>query len=240
MSRKKTVKSKKALSPYLKGDKKNVLVIGDTHLPFCKHGYLEFCREMQEKHNCGTVVHIGDEVDLCAISQYESDPDGMGAESEAAYAQEALLLWYKVFPTVSVCIGNHSARVFRAAHSSGIPKRFIKSYEETWNAPKGWKWDTSFTINGVYYTHLTGMSGPSAAIKKAMQLRMPVVGGHIHTEATIQFSVSAIDAIFGLQVGCGIDDKQYAFAYAKENLKKSIISCGIVKDRTPIIELMKL
>ena len=73
-------------------------------------------------------------------------------------------------------------------------------------------------------------------------MRKPVVMGHIHTEVGIQYNVSAIDAIFGMQVGCGIDDRQYAFHYAKDTVKKSIISCGVVLDqgRIPIIELMPL
>ena len=51
----------------------NVLVIPDTHFPFEKKGILEHCLRMQRKYDCGTVVHIGDEVDLCGVSQWEKD-----------------------------------------------------------------------------------------------------------------------------------------------------------------------
>ncbi len=220
----------------------NVLIIGDTHCPFEKEGYLEFCLDTQKKYNCNKIIHIGDEIDNCAISQYKSDPDGLSPGSEAEQALISIKKWYSAFPIVNVCIGNHSNRMFRMAYESGIPKRFMKTYEEMWEAPKGWLWSESFEICGVHYSHGNGTSGPNAALKRAIQLRKSVVQGHIHTEAGIQYNVSSIDAIFGMQVGCGIDDKMYAFNYAKDNIKKSIISCAVVLEngRLPILELMKL
>ena len=227
--------------PYLKGDKHNVLVIADTHEPFSREGYLEFCRKIQEKYNCGRVVHIGDEVDNCAVSQYSKDPDGFSAGTEAAMALDGMQRWYEVFPEALVCIGNHSARMFRMAHEAGLPKRFLKSYEEIWNAPRGWKWSESWDIDGVHYTHGTGTSGPNAAMKIALQRRQSVVIGHIHSEATIQYNVSNVDRVFGMIVGSGVDDSAYAFNYAKDTIKKSVISCAVVLEgRLPIIELMEL
>ncbi len=223
-------------------DDNNVLVIADTHFPFEKEGYLDFCLDIQKKYKCGKVVHIGDEIDNCAVSQYVKNPDGLASGSEAEMALESIKEWYKAFPKVDVVIGNHTARPFRLAHDAGLSKKFIKPYEQIWEAPKGWQWKESYDIYGVHYTHGTGTSGPNAALKRAIQLRKPVCCGHIHTEATVQYNVSAIDAIWGMIVGSGIDDKQYAFHYAKDNLKKSIISCGVVLEsgKLPIIELMSL
>lgn len=220
----------------------NVLIISDTHLPFEREGSLDFCNDIKNKYNCKTIIHIGDEIDNCAISQYAKDPDGLSAGSEAAQAQSKILDWYKAFPDVNVCIGNHTNRMFRLAHLSGIPRVMLKSYEELWQAPKGWKWSEYFDVQGVHYSHGSGMSGPNAAMKKAVNLRKSCVIGHIHTEATIQYNVSALDRIFGMQVGCLVDDKAYAFAYAKDNTKKSILSCGVVTENgtLPIIELMKI
>lgn len=228
------------LKPFTRGDKKNVLVIADTHEPFCRKGYLEHCRKTQEKYNCGTVIHIGDEVDLCALSVWEKDPDGLSAQSEYTLALVGMKKWYEVFPEVKVCIGNHSERMFRLARTAGIPKRFLKTYEEIWEAPKGWKWDTSWDINKVLYIHGTGMSGENAAITKARSLRQNTVIGHIHTEAGVKYSASSKDLVWGMQVGGAIDDKAYAFAYAKEHLKKSIVGCGVILDQVPLFIPMDL
>ena len=75
--------------------KKNVLVIGDTHEPFCHPQYKSFCYEVANKFQCSEVVHIGDEVDNHAISYHESKPDGHGAGREADLAQDAMYKWYK-------------------------------------------------------------------------------------------------------------------------------------------------
>lgn len=230
-----------SLKPYTKGNPDNVLILADTHFPFCREGYLEHVRKVQEEYKCGTVVHIGDEVDLCAISQWESDPDGFSAGSEADLAQQEMKKWYSVFPSVKVCIGNHTARPFRMARTAGIPKKFIKTYEEAWEAPKGWQWSENWEIKDVLYTHGTGLSGESAAIKLASQLRQNCVIGHIHTSAGIQYNASKKDLVWGMQVGGAIDDTKYAFAYAKDQLKKSIIGCGVVLNgKLPLFIPMEL
>jgi predicted phosphodiesterase len=221
--------------------KKNVLVIADTHEPFCKEGYLEHCIAIAKKYNCNEFVNIGDEVDLCGVSQWEKDPDGFSAGTEANLAQQKMKLWYTAFPNMKVCIGNHTARPFRQAKANGVPKKFIKSYEEAWEAPEGWKWAENWEIDNVLYTHGTGFSGANAAIKIATMHRQNTVIGHIHSEAGIQYNASKIDIIWGMQVGGALDDKSYAAYYAKDQLKKSIIGCGVVLEgKLPIYEPMKL
>jgi predicted phosphodiesterase len=228
--------------PYLNGNPDNILVIGDTHFPFCKSGYLSFVREQQERFDCGRVVHIGDECDSAAMSFHLSDPDGHGAGHEADLAQEELNRWYKVFPKVDVLIGNHSALHFRKAFASGVPKRFISDYKQSWNAPEGWNWHLEFELYGVYFVHGTGSSGDNAAFTKALNRRQSVCQGHIHTSANVKYNVSPIDIIWAMQVGCGIDDKAYAFNYAQTNIKKSVISCGVILDkgRIPLVISMPL
>ena len=44
-----------------------VLVIGDTHCPAMKEGYVDFLKDVQETWDCDTVVHIGDVVDWASI-----------------------------------------------------------------------------------------------------------------------------------------------------------------------------
>ena len=218
----------------------NILAIADQHEPFCKEGYLEHCITMQKKYDCGTIVLIGDEVDLCGVSQWEKDPDGFSAGTEANLAQEKMKLWYKAFPDAFVCIGNHTARPFRQAKANGIPKKFIKSYEEAWEAPKTWKWREHWEIHNVLFTHGTGYSGANAAIRIATRHRQNTVIGHIHSEAGIQYSASKIDLVWGMQLGGALDDNTYAAYYAKDQLKKSIVGCGIILDkgRLPIYEPM--
>ena len=56
---------------------------------------------------------------------------------------------------------------------------------------------------------------------------MSTVQGHVHTQSYTEWMVGTKSKIFGMQVGCGIDRKSYAMAYAK-NFKKQAIGCGVV------------
>jgi len=76
----------------------------------------------------------------------------------------------------------------------------------------------------VMYVHGTGTSGRSGCANRALQMGVNCVQGHIHTESSVIYNGNN----WGLQVGCGIDKKQYAFAYAKTFPKPVKISCGVV------------
>jgi predicted phosphodiesterase len=234
-------KKEMSLEPYLIGNKENVLIIGDTHIPFERKGYLEHCRAIQEQFDCGTVIHIGDVIDNHYSSYHESDPDGYSAGEELQRAVDRLKPWYYTFPEVKVCLGNHDELIHRRAFSSGLSKQWIKGYSEVLEIPN-WRFAVEHEINNVLYTHGTGTSGENAAYNKALNRRKSVVQGHIHTVANIKWNVSENDRLFALQVGCGIDDSFYAFNYARGFLKKSIISCAVVLNSgtLPIILPMEL
>lgn len=195
-------------NPYTTGDPKNILIIGDTHVPFERKGYLEFCRKQQEKFNCGTVVHIGDVVDQHFSSFHESNPDGMSAGYELELSIERLKRWNHTFPKVKACFGNHDLIIQRQAFSAGLSYRWIKDFNEVLGLP-GWEFDMEHEIDGVVYTHGTGTSGDNGAFNKALNRRKSIVSGHLHTIANIKWNVSEIDRIFSMQVGCVDRDTEF-------------------------------
>lgn len=214
--------------------KKNVLVIGDLHLPFTLEGYLEHCIKVYKKYNCDTVVFIGDILDLHFTSYHETSTEGYGATQEHDLSVEMLRKWYKAFPKAYVTIGNHDALIYRKAMSAGISKRWIQNYSQVLGTP-GWEWVTDVVIDDVLYTH-----GTTNAHTKAKQNLMSTVQGHLHSQAGIQFYVGAKSRIFGFQVGCGVDMKSYAMEYGR-NFPKPVISCGVVIEGLhPYLEVMDL
>jgi len=128
--------------------------------------------------------------------------------------------WYKTFPDVDVMIGNHSALPHRKATSAGIPKRYLRTYEEIWSAPSGWRWHTEIEIDHVRYIHGVGSSGKNAALNRAIASRQSTVIGHVHSWGGVQYHASINDIIFGLNVGCGIDTAAYAFEYGRPFVNK--------------------
>ena len=208
-------------------NKDNVLVIGDLHEPFCKDGFLEFCKKQQLKFNCGTVVFIGDIVDHHAQSFHNTDPDGLSAKDELILACSKLQNWYKAFPEATVLLGNHDRIVARKLMSVGISQRWLKPLGDVLGTPN-WKFVEQHVYNNVLYVH--GESG--TALKKAQNELCSVVQGHSHTEGYVQLINGGTN--FAMQVGCGIDFESYAFAYAQRG-KKPILSCGVVLNQSPII-----
>lgn len=209
-----------------------VLVIGDTHFPAVHPGYLAFCQDLHHEYRCNAVVHIGDVVDSAAVSDHDKDPDAPGAADEYELACNDVAKWEKVFSKISVCEGNHDLRYIRIANRMGIPKRFLREYNELFGTPH-WVWATDHTIDDVYYTHGTGRGGLYPAINMAKDMGMSVVSGHIHTAAGIWWKANPLRRWFGMNVGCAIDDGHRAFKYAVNNKVRSIISAAVVIDGVP-------
>lgn len=208
----------------------NVLVIGDLHEPFTLDGYLSFCVEMYDRFRCKQVVFIGDVIDNHYSSYHETDPDGMSGGDELDIAVAKLAPWVQAFPKAYVTIGNHDRMVMRKAFSGGIPKKWIKGYNEVLEAP-GWKFVDELVIDDVQYIHGEG----GTARVKARNDKFSTVQGHLHTQAYVESLVGRTSCIFGMQVGCGIDRRAYAMAYAQTGPKPAI-GCGVVLDhgRMPI------
>lgn len=215
------------LNKSFQGDPNNVLVIGDIHEPFCKEGYLEFCQEQQKRFNCGTIIFIGDIIDHHAQSFHTPDIDGLSAKEEFELAAKKLDKWYKAFPQAIVTEGNHDRIVARKLFSIGVSKRWLKPMGEVLNTPN-WKFVEQYIHNDILYIHGEG----GTASKKSAQEMCSVVQGHSHSEGYIILSNGGKN--FSMQVGCGIDFKTYAFAYAQRG-KKPILSCGVVLNQSPII-----
>lgn len=220
----------------------NTLVIGDPHAPFTHRDYLEFCRSVQRDYKCTRVVCVGDLVDQHAISYHEHNPDGMSAGDEWKAAVKQLKKWYKAFPRVRSCIGNHDALIHRKAHTAGIPVAFLRSFKDIYEAPAGWEFDFSFKFGNWRLTHGTNTSGHDAAFKAALSARESTAQGHIHTAANTKFHACDKDIIWGMQVGWGGDRRAYAFAYGRDFKDKPIVSCGVVTNggKLPIVIPMPL
>lgn len=215
---------------------RRILIIGDLHEPFCLEGYLEFCKETYKRYDCNQVVFIGDVIDNHFSSYHESDSDGMGGGQELELAIEKISKWYEAFPKADVIIGNHDRIIMRKAQSSQVPRKWIKEYKDVLDTPK-WNFVESVTYDDVLYIHGEGGTARSRMRKDLNS----VVQGHLHTQFYCDYLVGKNFSIFGMQVGCGIDNKSYAMAYAK-NYGKPAIGCGVVLENgtQPFNVLMKL
>lgn len=217
----------------------SVLVIGDTHFPAVHPDYLDFVLDTKKKYKCTKIMHIGDVVDHHTISFHKKHPEHTGAMQEYEQAMKFIDTWKKLFPKMSVCIGNHDERVFRLAADAGIPPFYIKEYKKIYNTP-GWDWAKDFFIDNVYYTHGTGASSQYPAFNTAKARATSCVMGHHHSVAGINWLVGPTTRYFGMDVGSGVDRTHIAMQYGSTYIKKPVVSCGAVVDGHPYLELMSL
>lgn len=207
-----------------------VLILSDTHEPFAHPHAIEFMLDVKARFKCDRVVHSGDEIDQCALSQFDSDPDGMSAGDELKASVAAMQKWYKAFPKVDVMESNHGMRPFKKAFRAGIPRAYMKSYREFMKAPTGWNWHPKMFIDNVLYFHGEPFAGATGHINAATKTRSSVVIGHLHCAGGASYMQTHKDRIFALNVGCAINDKTYPFKYAENHATRPTLGCGVVLD----------
>lgn len=213
--------------------KETVLVISDLQIPYEHPDALEFCASVADLTQPTRVVNIGDEVDQHALSRYDMDPDAHGAGPELVEAKGVLSDWYRVFPEVSVCMSNHTQRVYKKAFHAGIPEAYLRPVNEWLNAPEGWSWEQNIDIDGVRYEHGDAQGGMYAARNLAIRNRQSTVIGHHHSHGGVFYIANDDEMIFGMNSGCLIDQESLAFKYGRLSAFKPTLGCGIVMEGVP-------
>ena len=204
-------------------------IFTDIHAPFDLPNFPYFLNDTFKKYGVAKVICCGDIIDSHAISRHDSEPCALGAYSEFDLAVQRLKIYSTLFPAVDYILGNHDLRLAKQAASVGIGSRFLKGMQEILELPDGWKCHgEEYEHNDVTYIHGINCGGKNGALNKALVERMSTVIGHAHAFGGIQYSANSRDSVFGLNAGCGINEKAYAFTYGKHSKYKPTLGCGVV------------
>lgn len=209
-----------------------VLVIPDLHAPFVHPKALQFVRDVERHYETNKTVFIGDLADNHSVSRFTPDPDGFSPGHELEQTQKALWDWHEAFPSALVCVGNHDERFYRKAFDCGLPRKTLKDYNDIFGTPS-WIWDFDHEIDRVKYTHGTGRSGMTAALRLAIDNRQSTVIGHTHIFAGVQWHANDNSRIFGLNSGCLIDIYAYSMAYGRHFPILPNLGVGLVLNGQP-------
>lgn len=220
---------------------KRILFISDMHIPYHHPNTIPFLKMLKERYNPTRVICLGDELDKHALSFHDSDPDLMSAGDELRAALPVIAELHELFPAMDLIDSNHGSMVFRKAKHHGIPRHYLKSYNDVLQVGDGWKWSHDLTLtlpNGhkVFVHH-----GKSAeAIKTSQAMSMSHVCGHFHESFGVKFWANPHDLFFAINSGCLIHDDSYAYSYNNTNLKRPIIGTSLIIDGVPVLEAMSL
>ena len=222
-------------------DNQRILFISDMHIPYHHPNTIPFLKMLKERYNPTRVICLGDELDKHNLSFHDSDPDLLSAGDELRAALPVIKELHEIFPVMDLIDSNHGSMVYRKAKHHGIPRQYIKSYNEVLGVGDGWKWHYDMTIElpdgqQVYIHH-----GKSAeAIKTSQAMSMSHVCGHYHESFGVKYWANPNGLFFAMNSGCLIDDSSYAFAYNNTNLKRPIIGTSLIIDGIPVLEAMPL
>lgn len=135
---------------------------------------------------------------------------------------------------------NHSSLIYRKGIKHGIPRGFLREYNDFLNVKK-WKWVDNYTLTmpdgqRCFFTH-----GISADVAKVSQINsMCCVQGHYHSKFKIEYWANPDALMWGMQVGCLIEQTNMAFTYSKNFKTKFIMGCGMIIDSQPKLVPMVL
>lgn len=220
---------------------KSVLVISDLHIPYHHPDAFDFLKALKKKYKPDLIVNIGDELDHHAISMHEHNPDLLSAGDELKASRVYIRELEQIFPEMFLVHSNHSSLVYRRALKYGLPKDYLRSYNEFLGVGKGWTWVDDLTItlsdnSRCFFTH--GLS--ATVLQVAMQYGMNTVQGHYHTKFSIGYYSNPDALIWGMQVGCLIHQKSMAFDYAKNFKSRFVVGCGMIIEGQPKLMPMVL
>lgn len=220
-------------------DNSRILFISDMHIPYHHKDLIPFLKHLKAKYNPTRVICLGDELDQHSLSFHDSDPDLPNAGDEIRRALPVIKEVFELFPVMDIIESNHGSLVWRKAKTNGIPKHYIKTYNDVLGVDEGWKWSFDLTLtlpNGqkVYVHH--GKS--SDVVKLGQQMGMHSVQGHYHNTFKIDYWGNPTGLYFGMQCGCLVDDSSLAFSYNNVNIQRPVIGTGLIIDGVPILEAM--
>ena len=219
---------------------KKVLAIGDLHIPYHHKDSFAFLRALKKKYKgFDLVVNMGDELDQHAISMHDSNPDLHSAGDELRLAKTYVKELEGIFPDMTLLDSNHSSLVYRRALKYGLPKAYLKHYNEFLDVGKGWKWVDDLTISlndgsRCFFTH--GMS--ANVLQIAQKMGMHAVQGHYHSKASIQYYSNPDNLNWAMQTGCLTNQQSLAFGYSKNFKDRFICSSAVIIDGQPRIHPM--
>lgn len=208
-----------------------VLVVGDTHMPCLKRGYIDHLYNVYVQYECDRVVHIGDLCDNYALSYHSKLPKLKDPIREYEQALSQVKQLTDAFPEADLLMGNHDCLPYRWSQDVGIPEEMLKDYGSIMELPDSWVVHPRYhqlKIDGVIYQH--GDRGRSSAELNAKAEFCSVVQGHHHAKSGVTYISNARKQIMAVQTGCGTDYKALAQSYGVKYSSKPVMSCAVVID----------
>jgi len=209
-----------------------ILIIPDSHLPCADWIALQAIYKFNKKFKADIIIQLGDLIDAKAWSRWPKDPDDDSAQLEWDKTEAAVLKFAKLFPKMTIILGNHDRRPMAKALEVGLPKQLVRRLDEVFNVP-GWNWhldNKPLVVDGVVFIHGDEMGGTVS--QKASRLGVSVVQGHTH-KASLTYINTFQKQLFAMECGHVADTETSAFRYSAKNPMTSWKGFATIEDGVP-------
>lgn len=217
-----------------------ILTISDMHIPYHHEDSIPFLKAIRDKYQPDEVVSIGDLNDWHGISFHSKDADLASPGSELRRNRKYNQALEAVFPEMYIIGSNHGDLPLRKMVFAGLPRDFLRPYNEIYQVGPGWKFVDDLVIKSagrsIYFVHGISKNG----LKLAAQRGLNVVQGHYHTVMKVDYVSNPENLLWSMQIGCLIDKRSLAFEYGRLNLDRPIIGTGIIINGVPRLLPMHL
>lgn len=219
---------------------KDTLFISDTHFPYQHPDTFKFLRALHKKHKFKVIKHVGDVIDNHTGNFHELEYGCLSPKDEYLEARKCVQKLAKMFPKMTVVLGNHDIMTFRKAKVAGIPEDHLKSYNDVYGV--NWNWvDKDYFQVDKYNKCLLIHSMGANTLSNARNHSHHSVQGHHHGRFGIEYFGDTEVLRWSMSVGCLIDPTHPAFNYAsRSTLNRQIIGCGSVINNEPRLHRMQL
>jgi len=207
------------------------LVFGDLHAPYQHRKTLDFLQHVHKAYKCRDEVYCtGDLFDFHAMSRHTTELDSPSPDVEYHRACEFAAELTAIFPNGTLVLGNHDCIPQRQMAGIGISLHLLKSHNDLYNLPEGWKVQQLYatTDKDVLIEHGIGSSGMNGAINTAVKKCTNYVQGHQHAFAGVWYRANHATLRYAMNTGCLADHTALALRYGKYQAQKGVLGCGLL------------
>lgn len=215
-----------------------ILCVPDLHIPYEHPDALDFITAVKKQYKPDLIINLGDMLDFHSISFHDSDPDLASAGDELLRAQDKIAEWEEVIPEQYIVGSNHGDLPVRKFLNAGLPRHFLRSYNDIYGVSKNWKFVDDLTIEtgsrylpDLYIAH--GLR--KNAMQVAQQRGQRFICGHYHEDFEVRYAGNPNSLIWSVMSGCLIDKKSMAFNYNKLNLNRPVLGCTVILYGIPFL-----
>lgn len=216
-----------------------VMCFGDTHAPFEHPNALEFLADTASDFEPDTVVHTGDLTDSYNFSRFAKDIAGESVGKELKRMRKFTAELGTLFPNIEMVKSNHDVRLWQSARMAGIPRECLIPWDKLIGA-EDFNWrlhdDYFFTVDADRSKWQVRHHATGTALTTSQKMGRNVVLGHNHTrQGAYRWSPERNKALWGVDTGCMIDSKAYAFRYAGANAIQQVTGAILIEEGIPRI-----